>query len=68
MWNEAEEYKGIRYRKNQKIVIYNSGKIHSIENDPEITQMTEFVDKDIKRIPNCILYVQNTRGKMENVK
>ena len=64
----ASNVKMTRYRKNQKIVIYNSGKIHSIENDPEITQMTEFVDKDIKRIPNCILYVQNTRVKMENVK
>lgn len=49
-------------------MIYNSGKIHSIENDPEITQMIELVEKDIKRIPDCILYVQDTIGKMENVK
>ena len=50
----ASNVKMTRYRKNQKIVIYNSGKIHSIENDPEITQMTEFVDKDIKRIPSFL--------------
>ena len=49
-------------------MIYNSRKIHSIENDPEITQMIELVDKDIKRIPNCILYVQDTRRKMASVK
>ena len=64
----ASNVKMTRYIKNHKIVIYNSGKIHSIENDPEITQMIELVEKDIKRIPDCILYVQDTIGKMENVK
>ena len=64
----ASTVKMTRYIKNQTIVIYNSRKIHSIENDPEITQMIELVDNDIKRIPNCILYVQDTRRKMASVK
>lgn len=46
---------------------YKEEKNQSIETDPEMSQMTELVDKDIKTAIRNIPYAQEGRGKQELV-
>ena len=55
-----------RYAKKEN-VIYNEEKNQSIENNPEMTQITGLADKDIKTAIH-ISYIQEAKQKTEYIK
>lgn len=49
-------------------MIHNDEENQSIETDQKMTQIIEIVDKDTKSYYNHILYVQEGRGNVRQVK
>lgn len=57
----------MRTEKQSENKVHNEEKSQPIETSPEMTQMTELIDKDIKSYYNCIPYVKEAKEKIEHV-
>lgn len=55
--------KNMRHKKKQENMTHNKDKNQSIQTDPEMANVKEQVDKDIKTVIMYMFYVQVSRGK-----